>query len=209
MQIVVLAKGISVKGSVKAEPCPSYLQGFQLLRICYLCQTLRRLVRKFFPLDKNYLLEAAQLRSQGRLLISLVDLAKTCYQLEHNPLGLSDEFSEKIAGYRPVDLKPLRSFYELLAGVYRYKYGETQLSFLWDGSDHSEKYEQDWSETFEEWTTQLCRRSQFVQAILDLTIFLPDNQHPPLAENRMKAVLQELFEVEVYKTKGILHLRSA
>ncbi|MBS1545252.1 MAG: hypothetical protein JST14_16565 [Bacteroidetes bacterium] len=167
------------------------------------------MVRKFFPLDKNYLLEAAQLRSQDRLLSILVQHARESYQILNNPLGLNDSFSEKIEAFNPVNLNSLSSFYETLAGIYRYKFGETQLEFLWDGRDHSDKYKLEWSAAFEEWTTQLCHRPQFVQAVLDLTIFLPDNRHPQLAENRMKAVLKELFEVQLHKTKGIVHLRSA
>src|SRR3954470_7682444 len=97
--------------------------------LAYLRKTLRKLVRKFFPLDKNYLLEAAQLRAKDRLLIELIEHAKFRYQLIHNPLGLNDAFSEMIVTYKTGDLQPLTTFYENLAGVYRFKFGETQLGF--------------------------------------------------------------------------------
>ena len=167
------------------------------------------MVHKFFPLDKNYLLEEAQLRMQDRLLTSLVTKAKKAYQLMNNPLGLNDGFSEQIAACPVGNLKPLQAFYQSLAGIYRYKFGETQLEFLWDGRDHSEKYNDEWSAIFHEWTTDLCRRTQFVQAVLDLTVFLPEDRQAQLAENRMNAVMLDLFEVKLHKSKGIVEMKVA
>lgn len=184
------------------EPSPSH-------KFCYLCKTLYRVVRKFFPLDKNYVLEETQLRVQDRLLTELIALAKAAYQTTHNPLGLNDSFSEKINRFDPQNLKPLYSFYQNLAGIYRYKYGENQLGFLWDGKDHSEKYREDWSHTFRQWTGRLCHLSQFVQAVLDLSVFLPQNRQAHLAENRMNAVTLGLFEVKIHKSRGIVEMKVA
>lgn len=175
----------------------------------YLYETLQRLVRKFFPLDKNYLLEAAQLRTQDRLLNILIGKAKAAYQLIHNPLGLNDAFSNRIDHFKATNLRPLHPFYENLAGIYRYKHGETQLTFLWDGREHSEKYEEDWARFFDEWIDQLCQRPQFVQAVLDLSVFLPDNRHAHLAESRMNAVMIDLFELKIHRTKGIVKMKMA
>jgi hypothetical protein len=167
-------------------------------------------VRKFFPHDKNYLLEASQLRVRDRLLTILIDQAVATYQRVHNPLGLNDAFSERIAGYYPTSLVSLYDFYEKLAGIYRFKYGENQLAFLWDGRDHSDKYEKEWSETFDEWTAQLCREMQFAQAVLDLTVFLPEKGAIVLlAENRMNAVMLDRFEVRIHKQRGIVRMRVA
>lgn len=167
------------------------------------------MVRKFFPQDKNYLLEAAQLRAQDRLLTILIDKAIATYQRVHNPLGLNDAFSEKIAQYYPRSLTSLHPFYESLAGIYRFKYGEIQLGFLWDGRDHDEKYGEDWWGTFDSWTTQLCHDMQFAQAVLDLTVFLPDGGPVQLAENRMNAVMLNLFEVRIHKQRGIVKAKVA
>ena len=167
------------------------------------------MVRKFFPLDKNYLLEEVQLRQKDRLLTDLIFNARFQYQLLHNPLGLNDAFSEKILCYKAQNLKPLDSFYLNLAGIYRYKYGETQLGFLWDGKDHEEKYEVDWSDTFRQWTNKLCDQTQFVQAVLDLTVFLPVNRQAHLAENRMNEVMLEIFELKIHKSKGFVEMRVA
>lgn len=165
------------------------------------------MVRKFFPLDKNYLLEEVQLRTQDCLLTELIESAKSTYQVLHNPLGLNDAFSQKIISFQPQNLKPLNSFYQNLAGIYRYKFGENQLGFLWDGKDHTEKYQEDWSYTFYQWARQLCRQQQFVQAVLDLSVFLPENRQAQLAENRMNAVMLDLFELKIHKQKGIVEMR--
>ena len=122
---------------------------------------------------------------------------------------MNDAFSDKIARYKVLNLKPLESFYQNLAGVYRYKYGETQLGFLWDGRDHAEKYGDDWESAFLRWTEKLCTHPQFVQAVLDLTVFLPDNRHADLAENRMNAVMLDLFEIKIHKSKGIVKMKVA
>lgn len=168
------------------------------------------MVRKFFPHDKNYLLEDAQLRVRDRLLTILIDKAVATYQREHNPLGLNDSFSERIANYYPTSLFSLHDFYEKLAGIYRLKFGDNQLAFLWDGRDHSEKYEADWSLTFEAWTSQLCLEMQFAQAVLDLTVFLPEKgASVPMAANRMNAVMLDRFEVRIYKQRGIVRMRIA
>lgn len=167
------------------------------------------MVRKFFPLDKNYLLEETQLRAQDYLLTELIESAKVAYQQFHNPLGLNDVFTEKIICFKSQNLIPLNSFYQNLAGIYRYKFGENQLGFLWDGKEHTEKYEQDWSRAFRQWTHQLCHQPQFVQAVLDLSVFLPENRQAQLAENRMNAVMLGLFELKIHKQKGILEMRVA
>ncbi len=167
------------------------------------------MVRKFFPQDKNYLLEEAQLRVKDRLLTTLIDKAIFTYQRMNNPLGLNDAFSEKIAHYYPADLSSLYTFYETFAGIYRFKYGENQLDFLWDGRDHTEKYGEDWSATFDSWTALLCREIQFAQAVLDLTVFLPEKGMVHLAESRMNAVMLNQLEVRLYKQKGMLRMRVA
>ncbi|HMI67524.1 MAG TPA: hypothetical protein VK517_15895 [Cyclobacteriaceae bacterium] len=174
------------------------------------------MIRKFFPLDKNYLLEEAQLTLQDFLLSSLVERAKNHYEWEHNPLKLMDSFSLKIKTYKPKNLKPLHPFYQTLAGIYRFKHGDNQLEFLWDGKSHAEAYQQNWSKAFEEWTDEFRQHGQFIQAVLDLTVFLPGNRHAHLAENRMNYVMLQFFsqqdgfpELKIRKTRGILEMKVA
>lgn len=167
------------------------------------------MIRKFFPLDKNYLLEEAQLSLQDTLLTQLVENVKICHQQIHNPLGLADAFSQRLKKYQTKNLKPLYNFYQNLAGVYRYKYGENQLEFAWDGRDHTEKYKEEWSDSFVGWTTEFCKHELFIQAVLDLTVFLPENRKADLAENRMNHFALKHFEVKIHKSRGIVQMKVA
>ena len=167
------------------------------------------MIRKFFPLDKNYLLEEAQLSLQDTLLSRLIDQVKSEFEQRTNPLGLLDGFSLKIKNYKCQNLKPLYNFYQNVAAVYRFKYSDNQLEFVWDGRDHQEKYRADWSATFVEWVTEFCKQELFVQAVLDLSVFLPDNRHAHLAENRMNNFMLRQFEVKMHKTKGLVAMKVA
>ncbi len=167
------------------------------------------MIRKFFPLDKNYLLEEAQLALQDALLTQLIDVVKIQYELRHNPLGIADSFSERIQKFTPKNVKPLYTFYQNLAGVYRYKFGNSQLEFVWDGRDHFEKYKIDWKETFIKWTSEFCRQELFINAVLDLSVFLPANRHAQLAENRMNHFILKQFELKIHKSRGIVEMKVA
>jgi hypothetical protein len=173
-------------------------------------------IRKFFPLDKNYLLEEAQLSLQETLLLALVEKAKSQYELRNNPLQIDDAFSLKIKNYRLKNFKPLLGFYQTLAGIYRYKFGNNQLELIWDGQSHFEKYQTEWAETFEQWSCLFCLREQFVQAVLDLSVFLPENRQAQLAENRMNFVMLTFFseldgfpELTLRKSRGVLEMKVA
>jgi len=167
------------------------------------------LIRKFFPLDKNYLLEDAQLRLQDTLLTQLIEQVKSEFQQRSNPLGLLDEFSSKIKNYHCQNLKPLTNFYLNMAAVYRFKYSDNQLEFVWDGRDHQQKYLAEWTTTFKTWITEFCKQELFIQAVLDLTVFLPENRHADLAENRMNNFMLKQFEVKLHKTKGLVAMKVA
>jgi hypothetical protein len=149
-------------------------------------------VRKFFPLDKNYLLEEAQLRLKDRLISLLIEEVKTEYESRYNPLGLQDEFIQKIRDYSG-SIAALDNFYNTLAGIYRFKFGDNQLQFSWDGIDHSEKYKKEWSAFFADQTKTFCRTELFIKAVLDLTVF---NNYSQLAENRMNNFILQTFDVK-------------
>lgn len=151
-------------------------------------------VKKFFKLDKNYLLEEAQLQLRGNLLLCLVDLIKAEYERKYNPLGIADEFVLKVRQYQPDDLQALNTFYETLAGVYRFKFGDNQLEFMWDGVDQSERYRAEWTEFFKSQTTAFCKNELFIRAVLDLTVF---NNYSQLAENRMNNFMLQTFDVKL------------
>jgi len=160
----------------------------------YFCKTLcLSVIRKFFPLDKNYLLEEAQLSLQDFLLTNLIERVKAAHQHIHNPLDLNDAFSNQIKTYVARTLKPLHAFYQNLAAVYRFKHGDNQLQFLWDGSNHLEVYKTEWAQTFRQWTDEFCQRELFIQAVLDLSVFLPTNRHADLAEDTLHTAASNVF----------------
>ncbi len=185
-------------------------KSFGLSIFLYFCKTLcPSVIRKFFPLDKNYLLEEAQLALQDELLCQLVSRVKSCHEQMHNPLGLKDEFHNQLINVPPKNLNSLYLFYHNLSGVYRFKFGENQLAFLWDGRDHLEKYKSEWTETFQAWTNAFCKQPLFLQAVLDLTIFLPENQVTHLVENRMNHFIVKHLEVKIHKSRGIMAVQVA
>ena len=167
------------------------------------------MIRKFFQLDKNYILESTQLSMRENLLFALLEKVKKTYELQHNPLLLEDSFFLKIRNHICSAFEPLHPFYHNLAGVYRYKFGENQLEILWDGQGHQEKYQQEWSTAFDHWTTIFCQNEQFLKAVLDLTVFLPQNNHAQLAENRMNYIILQYFEVKIHKNQGIVDVKVA
>ena len=167
------------------------------------------MVRKFFAFDKNYLLEEAQLLVQNDLLAALLEKVKDRYFILHNPLGLDDSLSIRIDRFRLRNKMPLNDFYQNLAGIYRYKYGQNQLEFLWNGADHIEKYKSEWTGFFEEATDKFCAGDLFIQAVLDLTVFLPENRNAQLAESRMNHFMLQHFDVRIHKQRGIVEMKVA
>lgn len=162
------------------------------------------MIRKFFPLDKNYLLKEAQASVRDLLLRSLLERTKSEYLNRYNPLGLEDKLSLRIKNFEPRTLTTLYNLYETLAGVYRYRFGRNQLEILWDGSDHREKYQKDWSESFHGWITDFCKYELFINAVLDVTVFFIENRNALLTENRMNNFMLQFFELRIQKKQGIV-----
>lgn len=167
------------------------------------------MVKKFFPLDKNYLLEEAQLTLRGVLLDRLLTIVKSEYEAVYNPLGIPDTLTLRIRGYQLNDISPLKTFYETLSGVYRYKFSDNQLQFMWDGGDHLEKYKKEWSEFFADQVKSFCRKELFIKAVLDLTVFFDENRDAQMIENRMNNFMLQTFEVKIDKRKGLVRVLSA
>lgn len=162
------------------------------------------MVHKYFPLDKNYLLETAQLDLERDFIVYLIDYTKKYYLKSCNPLGLEDDTIKAIKKHQTTYTCRLEEFYRNLAGIYRFKYGQNQLEFLFDGVDHKTKYEQDWTATYKKWLSEFCLRPNFVRAVLELTVFYPEERQSLLAENRMKAFITNQFDLKIYKYKGIV-----
>ena len=107
------------------------------------------MLRKFFPLDKNYVLEEAQLSLEPSLLRYLVDFVKVEYLLRANPLGMMDAMAVRIQEHNSTDFRHLHEFYLNLMGVFRYKYySDNQLEFIFEGNDAFHQYQEEWTRQF-------------------------------------------------------------
>lgn len=167
------------------------------------------MVRKFFPYDKNYLLEQAQLSSEKILIPKLIDLVKTYYLTSCNPLGIVDDTVRTIREHQTEYVPELQEFYLCISAVYRYKFGNNQLELLFDGREHICKYREDWQSTFMQWAGDFCETPQFVRAVLELSVFYPQDRKAQLAANRMRNYLYQHFSLKIYKYKGIVEMNVA
>ncbi|NJN42387.1 MAG: hypothetical protein HC811_09365 [Flammeovirgaceae bacterium] len=167
------------------------------------------MIQKFFPLDKNYILEEAQFSIRHSLLHILLDKTKQAYLQRYNPLGIEDALSLRIKKYKPNSLTSLFALYKNMAAIYRYRFGKNQLEFLWDGSDHTIKYQDEWAECFCAWIDVFCENDLFIRAVLDVTVFEIENQKAQLAENRMNNFMLQYFELRIQKKHGIVEVPAA
>ncbi len=166
--------------------------------------------KKWFLMDKNYILKEAQLVLKEQLVYWTVNFAKDFYQQRHNPLGLIDDTTARIASAKFNDYQLLESFYANLASVYRYKHGETQLELLFDGVSHYEKYKSDWLGTYKKWVKELFAEWLTLRAILEITVFArPDEHQQRLLELRLQSYIEEYFNVRLYVYKGIMDTHAA
>jgi hypothetical protein len=162
-------------------------------------------VRKFFPLDKNYVLEQAQLSLENSLLEYLVDYVKVQYLLQHNPLGLVDETVRRIQQHHTTDFSKLHDFYVNLAGIFRFRnYHDNQLTFIFTGEEPFDRYCREWTSEFRKWTKRFCAHPNFIMGILELTVFYPQEAEAQFIGNRLTTFASQFFEVKVHPQKGII-----
>ena len=162
------------------------------------------MIQKYFPRDKNYLLKEAQDSTKSLLLSYLFSTVKDAYFQKFNPLGLNDTISLKVKRSRRSDLDCLHEFYNSLAAIYRFKFGENQLQFLFDGRSHVDKYREDWTAAFHDWIEEFCGFNNFITGTLELTMILPSQRKSVLMANRMKAFLTDYFDLKIYKNKVLI-----
>jgi len=164
-----------------------------------------REAKKWFLMDKNYILKEAQLVLKEQLVYWTVNFAKDFYQQQYNPLGLVDDTVARIQQAKFADYYLLEDFYTRIASIYRYKHGEIQLELLFDGATHYEKYKADWLETYKKWITELFNEWLTLRAILEITVFENCGKHElKLINLRIKNYIEEHFGVRLYVYKGIV-----
>ena len=164
---------------------------------------------KLFTLDKNYILKEVQIKHRVELLTELVSDVKSLYLKKHNPLGVLDDTIVKLQETKDFDIDFLNPFYYELAGIYRLKYGENQLEFLFDGSTHYIKYQKDWLKRFRKWMAEFIHQKHFIRAVLEGAFLNTDEHNRRNIQVRLKVFLEQQFHLRVYKYRGIKKLRSA
>ncbi len=163
------------------------------------------MVRKFFPLDKNYVLEQAQLSQEDSLLEYLVDYVKIQYMLQHNSLGLVDQIIERIQQHSSKEFTKLHEFYIILAGIFRYKYyHDNQLTFIFSGEEPYDRYCREWTEEFKKWVKGFCQQRNFIMGILELTVFYPYDDEANFIGERLTTFASQQFELKIHPQKGIV-----
>jgi hypothetical protein len=169
-----------------------------------------RAAKKWFLMDKNYILKEAQLVLKEQLVFWTVKYAKEFYQQHYNPLGLVDETVAKIEQADFQDFYLLETFYARLASIYRYKHGETQLQLLFDGATHYEKYKAAWLETYKTWIRELYSEWLTLRAVLEITVFKQHSEHQMrLINQRLQSYIEHHFDVRLYVYKGIVDTHEA
>ena len=164
---------------------------------------------RLFLLDKNHILKQAQQDLRLELQAALIDKIKEGYFVHFNPLRLQDDTSALVETYKPTHLSLFDELYNILCGIYRFKIGDNQLELLFDGRSHYEKYLVDWKEAFLNWIDELNRKSNFVIAGLELSVYYEPNKKIQLAQNRMNLCIYEHFGLKLYKHKGIQKYEKA
>ena len=167
------------------------------------------MIHKYFPLDKNYILETAQLIQKDVRLYALCDSVKHVYMQRFNPLGLIDDIILKIQSHELEGVNSLEDFYNTLSGIYRYKFGSNQLNLVFDGRDHLEVYKQEWQNTFDEWTLDFCQNPNFIKTILELTVFSKEGNRTELPLSRLQGYIHKKFDLKLYKQKGFAPMKMA
>jgi len=162
------------------------------------------MIRRLFPSDKNYILSAVQDEQKDKLLEYLVYYVKQYYLQNYNPLGLIDDTILEIKNAKSFPKYPFDEFYHDLAAIYRFKHGEVQLEFLFDGMTHYDKYKADWKRFFKQSIKSYCLNKFFIRAVLDISVFHKQDRVAYLAGDRLKYFLTNYFGMKVYKYRGIM-----
>ncbi|MAS38974.1 MAG: hypothetical protein CMB84_03135 [Flammeovirgaceae bacterium] len=157
---------------------------------------------KLFKNDKNYILKSVQNDTKDELLLHLLELSIKKYEFHSNPLGLVDSSFKKLKKYNNDVISKLNFFYRKISAIYRYNHGEVQLSFLWDGSSHTEFYRRRWVNFFKQEILNMTEKKVFLKTLLSLTI-LRDSDLNQLQYN-LSTFIRKKFKIQVFKKKGVV-----
>jgi hypothetical protein len=166
------------------------------------------MIRKFFPLDRNYLLESVQEQSQEQLVQYLFQSSRDHYLTHHNPLGLEDDNIIKIKTHLFEKTELFQEFYWDLCGIHRFSKPENQLDFRFDGKTHQEVFEEEWQIQFEQWVSKFNFENGFTKIILSSTVFSSGRIKEEWLRRKLRNFVEQYFDIRIYKYKGIIPLKA-
>ena len=151
---------------------------------------------KYFSQDKNYLLKTVQAFSKESLLQQWLKEVLNAYNLQHNPMGLEDDFTIELKQKIFASAELLEEAYDLLAAIYRYDHGDNQLTFQWDGRTHMEVYDADWKAMYKHWTEHLSLIKEVQRPVLRYAV--SENQtNIEFLKQSIKKGIQGYFKVRL------------
>lgn len=165
------------------------------------------MIDKLFPLDKNYILRQAQFAMEEELLEQMVYELKRSYTFLYNPLQLMDATYARILDEFEYPSDRIRLIYRQLCGIYRFRHGDNQLEFLFDGRSHFDKFKEEWEACFIDWVKKLGQHEPYVKTMLRMTILFDTETRAEWAENHCKAFINQYFDLKVVKRQGELLLK--
>lgn len=125
---------------------------------------------KYFKQDKNYLMKAVQAFSKDSLLKEWINQLLVCYNIQHNPMGLEDDFIIEVKGKIDNAQDLLYDYYDLIAAIYRYNHIDNQLEFQWDGRSHMEAYDEQWKKSYRSWIISLSLIKEIQRPLIKYAI---------------------------------------
>lgn len=146
---------------------------------------------KYFPQDKNYLLKSVQAFSKEILLDQWLQQILTSYNLQHNPMGLEDDFIIELKQKIHFAKKILEVNYDILAAIYRHDHADNQLEIMWDGRSHMEAYDSDWKEMYSEWIVKLSLIKEIQRPVIKYAVSEGGVNHTFLAQSIKRAILSQ------------------
>ncbi len=162
---------------------------------------------KYFPQDKNYLLKSVQAFSKEILLDHWLQQVLAAYSMQHNPMGLEDDFiielKKKITRSRAL----LEDNYDILAAIYRHNHADNQLEIMWDGRSHMEAYDSEWKEMYAEWIKKLSLIKDIQRPLIRYVVSDSDINHTFLRQSIRRAILSH-FNLRM-RAQTILRTKAA
>ncbi|MEO9872693.1 hypothetical protein [Ekhidna sp.] len=144
---------------------------------------------KYFTQDKNYLLKSVQAFSKEVLLKDWLDQVLSAYSLQHNPMGLEDDFIIELRKKITIGKNLIEDNYDILAAVYRHNHADNQLEIMWDGRSHMEAYDTDWKAMYDKWIAQLSMVKEIQRSIIKYAVSEGGIDHTFLKQAVRRAIL--------------------